>query len=128
MQVNLNLTPAGVAELGESLYLAGIVLFRGIKIGVYESPPFAIPEPIEVPGILLAPVSEARFLDGSWCISGVLPGHTSGFEMVGQRHDQVNLAVRSPASQPLPCIAGQAFGGIVQLSHRLAVTRRFDYF
>ncbi len=47
--------------------------------------------------------------------------------MIGQRDDQVNLAARSPATQPLPCVAGQAFCGIFELSYQLAA-RGLDYF
>src|SRR5437870_5020082 len=102
VEVNLDLSPTLVAQLGQPLNQPLVILLRGIEIGVSETPSLVIAIGFEVSGILLTPIVQTLFLDRSWRVSSVLPRHTAGFEMVGQRDHQVNPAARRPASQPLP--------------------------
>src|SRR6266567_2841068 len=104
MEMNFNLSPACMAEIGELLHEGFIVLLRRIEIRVIEPLAFSISECFEASRIFPAPGLEPLFLNIPRSISSHKPRHAARLEMISNRDDKVDGAARSPARHSLPCI------------------------
>src|SRR5437764_3673588 len=108
MEMNFNLSPGCMAEVGELLHEGLIVLLRRRKIRVIEPLAFSLSKYVEISRILSAPRLKPLFLNIPRRIFRQRPRHATRLEMVSNRDEKVDGAARSPARHSLPCIAGQA--------------------
>lgn len=105
MQMDFNFTPAAMAEVRQLLKVIPVILLGGIKIRVYERPPFVVTPAADRPGIVFAPTFHTAFLFVVGREGAAIFGNNSGFEMVGKRQDKVQSSGGNTPGKTLEGIA-----------------------
>src|SRR5271156_5582237 len=106
MQMNLNLSPTGMAVFRELLYQGTVVLFGWIKISVNEWIAVVVSPCIRQPRIFPAPEVKATFL---FVVGGArhpILRHNRRLEMIRHRDHQMKPTARHAPCKPLPEITG----------------------
>src|SRR5258708_294888 len=124
VQVNFNLSPTAMTQIGKALNQASVVLFGRIEVRMTEPVTIAVTKTLKISWIFLAPILQSPFLNVLRRVSGVMSGNGARLEMVGDGNDQVQLPTRVSARQPLPGISRQALRGVSQLANQLASNAR----
>ena len=105
MQVNLNFSPTGIAELRQLLDQTPVILFGRIEIGVNEGTAIAVAPRICELRILSKPEINPPLLLVVRSVTRSILCDNRRLKVIGNRNDQVNSPPSLTASEALPKIA-----------------------
>ena len=98
MKMNFDFSPTPVAELPQTLKVRSVILLGGEKIGVDKWPTFVVTPTLDNARVFPTPTFQPLFLLVVGRTGCAVSRNIPGFEVIGQRKDQMDLPSRNFAS------------------------------